>query len=1055
MKLWQRRLCERMNNGKGVVRRVHALCGALAVYWVAAVALASDVVFRDDFEAGLGRWQTSCPRLWRVADGAGEDGSKALVFETDGNTIDWPTVAFSVPCEPGRVYTLTYRVKVDSWKGTCCYSNLRWYGAGGAVLGFAEGRPHFDQRDVGRGWITVCTCTARTCTGTRLLRFSIAPGGCKSARFTVDDVELTADSPRIVESVHSSAYRDTAWGGEVTFVGEYVADAKAFPPDRLAPCFSFLGPDGKNQRVAGTVTNGTVRLSIPVERLAMGTHPVTLEFGLAGKPPADKTSLDFTRTASSPDWRVRFDSCRRAVVDGRPFFPIGMCMGADHILTHPGSLERYCEAGFNIVGFPSWDPNVKEEVLDRFASAGIRVLVNLDDKSPDVDRDVLLKEAGDLVERIKGHPGVFGWQVIDEAPPVWVDRKRDLQELVRRLDPDHPTSAVLDKPSHVRCFMSAFDIVSVDPYSIGNSCGPIGISTSWQRECDEQTWGLKPMWQFPQAFNWGWWRSGPRRPDYRFPWAIECRSQAWQAIAAGANGLIWYAYDTEKRCDRCEPGGFAEQWLHVKVAAQEVLAHQDVLLSDPGERVTSETPELSVRTWRHRGETWLLAVNTVTNAIRGTVAFGRNIPDDVRLALGAALPTKVGARKLAFEMKGLDVVLCRVPAKLDRSRFHIGACGLKPEFCDAAHLREIKDAGVDLVTCKATRPQLDLFAEAGLGCIVGGRLPHWFGSRGEKAGRMRTERPFAGYVASGDAFTDEDHPAAWMLDVCDEPNLRDIPYVAEVCSYVNRRFPATPAFVNVYPDYAMLAENTPSEVSAQLGTSDYRAYLEASAGDLGLDYLSFDFYPYFTGIPDAEARAWIARMLGNLRTAGEVCRSRRMDLWYFAQLNARPVKDGRPAALNRDQLRFQAFAAMAFGATMVNWACWSGWWELNVLDKKGNRTEQYDKVKDVNAEIRRVAAPFMRYRNVATREARTESGTPMLIGEMVSRTGGGARAYFIVPIGDPFGTSPQVRTVRMPVPRSAHVTVTRSSGGVAVKRGTVGEVSFSLAENTAALVEVE
>lgn len=662
-----------------MIRHVCALCGVLAVCCSATAAVSSDVVFRDDFEAGLGRWQTSCPQLWHVAEGAGEDGSKALVFEADGNTIPWPTVAFSVPCEPGRVYTLTYRVKVDSWKGTYCYSNLRWYGAGGVVLGFAEGRPHFDRREVGKGWLTVCTRTARTGAGTRLLRFAIAPGECKSARFTVDDVVLTADRPRIVESLHSSAYRETAWDGEVTFVSEYIAGADAYPPDKLSPKFSFVGSDGRTQRVAGTVTNGTVRLTLPVERLAVGTHPVTLEFGLAGKPPADKASLTFTRTAAPPDWRVRFDSCRRAVVDGRPFFPIGMYMGADHILTHPGSLERYREAGFNIVGFPSWDPNVKEEVLDRFASAGIRVLVNVDDKSSDVDRDTLLKRSGELVERLKGHPGVFGWSVIDEAPPVWVDRKRDLQALVRRLDPGHPTFAVLDKPSHVRCFMSAFDIVSVDPYSIGNSCGPIGISTSWQRECDEQTWGLKPMWQVLQAFNWGWWRTGPRRPDYRFPRAIECRSQAWQAIAAGANGLLWFAYDTEKYCDRHEEGGFAEQWLHVKVAAQEVLAHQEVLLSDPGERVTSETPELSVRTWNRRGETWLLAVNTVTNAIRGTVAFGRDVPDDVKLSLGAAMPTKVGARKLAFELKGLDVVMCRVPQKPERARVANAGLQRKPK----------------------------------------------------------------------------------------------------------------------------------------------------------------------------------------------------------------------------------------------------------------------------------------------------------------------------------------------------------------------------------------
>lgn len=267
----------------------------IALGW-ATVVVASDAVFKDDFENGLGRWQTNHPQMWKVVNGAGEDGSKALVFETDGNTVAWPTVSFSVPCEPGRVYTLTYRVKVDAWKGSCCYSNLRWHGTGGTVLGFAEGRPHFDRREVGKGWLTVCTRTMRTGADVRLLRFAIAPGECKSARFTVDDVVLTADKPRFVESLHTSAYRETAWEGEVTFVGEYIARRDAFPPDKLAPKFSYVGSDGATRRVDGVVTDGTVRLTLTVERLAIGTHPVTLEFGLRDKPPVDSASVSFTRT---------------------------------------------------------------------------------------------------------------------------------------------------------------------------------------------------------------------------------------------------------------------------------------------------------------------------------------------------------------------------------------------------------------------------------------------------------------------------------------------------------------------------------------------------------------------------------------------------------------------------------------------------------------------------------------------------------------------------------------------------------------------------------------
>ena len=71
--------------------------------------------------------------------------------------------------------------------------------------------------------------------------------------------------------------------------------------------------------------------------------------------------------------------------------------------------------------------------------------------------------------------------------------------------------------------------------------------------------------------------------------------------------------------------------------------------------------------------------------------------------------------------------------------------------------------------------------------------------------------------------------------------------------------------------------------------------------------------------------------------------------------------------ISENMLRFQGFATMAFGGESIAWACWTkGWWTNQVIDMNGERTQQYDKLKKVNHELRTVAAEYMRFRNVST-----------------------------------------------------------------------------------------
>jgi hypothetical protein len=86
-------------------------------------------------------------------------------------------------------------------------------------------------------------------------------------------------------------------------------------------------------------------------------------------------------------------------------------------------------------------------------------------------------------------------------------------------------------------------------------------------------------------------------------------------------------------------------------------------------------------------------------------------------------------------------------------------------------------------------------------------------------------------------------------------------------------------------------------------------------------------------------------------------------MWIVLQVNS----DRENEWISENQLRHQAFTAMAFGTEVIMWACYTaGWWHNNVLNEKGEKTEQYDKLRRINGEISRMGVPYMKYINRST-----------------------------------------------------------------------------------------
>lgn len=394
--------------------------------------------------------------------------------------------------------------------------------------------------------------------------------------------------------------------------------------------------------------------------------------------------------------------------------------------------------------------------------------------------------------------------------------------------------------------------------------------------------------------------------------------------------------------------------------------------------------------------------------------------------------------------------------RMDRNRLNIGVYHLKPYARTEAHIKDLADCGIDFVVCMDNdRPALDLFHKYGVGAIVSGIVPGWWGGFGDNAGKLAETNPMETYEAAAKAFTAShaDHPAIWGIDVGDEPSALDFPYYGRVMDYVGRAFPNQFPYLNLYPNYASVSQNNAQETVNQLGTATYDEHIQKYCENVPVDYICYDFYLYSINV---------TKHYENLRVVADACRNTGRSMWIVLQVNS-----NKPAEwMSENNLRFQAYTSMAFGAENIIWACYTaGWWHNQVLDGEGNKTQQYDKLKKINAEIRTLADEYMKYRRVSTHfvgfeghpdmaavkqeavpslstgvffDVKADNGAPLVVGEMVNRNADGSVALMVCAADDPHETDPKEYNITFSAPDrciralggDGYKTVTDLGGGV-------------------------
>ncbi len=601
--------------------RVSAVCTVVAMVFMVTIA---DEGVRTDFEQGKGIWRLAgdCSK---VEVGKGRDGTKCLTLTVrDWQKVKWPsTETFTI--DPGGAYKLEAWIDVSQFhlvKGHV-HVGVAFYDERGKAVLSGIALPTADNEVRKDGWRHYGCITRTVPASARRAGFYIWTPDGSTGVVRFDDIELRPVAAKPLDALCVSAYRAEVVAGNVRFAAGYSVNPFKHDLKSLKADLRYVSNNGV-KTVPAVLADSVASATVPVGTFAMGTNTVTLTLRDGKGAKLDEASCSFARLEKLPRRKVSFDRFNRTIVDGKPFFPLGMYW----LDITASDIATYTNAPFNCL-MPYRRADAKK--LDICAAAGIKVIypVNgcyeeLDKADPEQRKKISDENIYGQVRRFKDHPAVMAWYLADEIREPYSYLLTQRNEMIHAIDPDHPTWIVLYDSDHVRSFVGGYDVIGMDPYPIGNrgfGREKIGVAAGWAQQAQKRMYGFRPMWHVPQAFDWGYYRPAEtNNPAVRMPTLPEMRSMAWQAVAAGANGLVFYSFFDLLKREKWPKERVAGGWENVCTLAQEVKSKEAILLSEPGPAVNCRSEDVVCRTWRLAdGAVHLLACNTTDKDVKAEV----------------------------------------------------------------------------------------------------------------------------------------------------------------------------------------------------------------------------------------------------------------------------------------------------------------------------------------------------------------------------------------------------------------------------------------------------
>ena len=587
------------------------LCAVAAL--CAGVAGAGSIVQNAGFQVGTdseapGWGKTRNP--FSLVDGEGRNGTRALFFDVKKDSpYDFPSQ--KVGLEPGQEYL------VEGWIRT---EGLAGNGAGAALAlewrkkdgSWGGGKYTSGLKGTSAGFVKVkLVAKVPTDAGDCTLSPYVDKGGVGRAWF--DDLSIEPyEGPALGELV-TDAYRNVAVKGPVLLTAVVLMRPDLQAKRGVKGGFRLKDAQGNPFVVPAKITGSYARATVDAGRLPMGRSEIEFRLGDANGKVLGERKIAFERVERLPDWPVRIEGTR-TMVDGKPFFPIGVFLSR---ITRETLLEIK-QGAFNCV-MPYGSPT-KEE-MDLAHEMGLKVIYSIKDAfygtracveeitSPETE----LAWVKGRVNAFKDHPALLAWYINDELGVEVRDRLIARRELVAELDPGHPTYVALYQIDDFPAYVGSFDIFGGDPYPICQTGDPpISQVTEHTRLAREAACG-GAMWQIPQLFDWGAYRlkdTAKTRP----PTFDEFRNMAWQFVVEGAMGLVPYAIHSVHKMEWRDP--FAVQWQKHCAISHEIAAYCSAFVStEPAPAVKGAPEGVGVRAWHANGRDYVLCVNTTRKSV--------------------------------------------------------------------------------------------------------------------------------------------------------------------------------------------------------------------------------------------------------------------------------------------------------------------------------------------------------------------------------------------------------------------------------------------------------
>jgi len=233
----------------------------------------------------------------------------------------------------------------------------------------------------------------------------------------------------------------------------------------------------------------------------------------------------------------------------------------------------------------------------------------------------------------------------------------------------------------------------------------------------------------------------------------------------------------------------------------------------------------------------------------------------------------------------------------------------------------------------------------------------------------------------------------------DEPSVHDFPALAKAVAAVKEYAPGKLAYINLFPDYAVLGDGD----IARLGTDDYTEYLERFVEEVRPQFLSYDNYSVLYS-NDMEEKRRAASYYRNLLEVRRVALERGIPFWNIVSSNQIRPFTPIPSPAN---LAFQAYTTLAAGGRGISWYTYFvRGYDYAPIDGAGKRTETWYHLREVNREVKTLG-PIMN-RLVSTGVffshpppveglpvlpgnliRSVEASGPVMVGEFRSEGGGG------------------------------------------------------------------